>query len=67
MAPKCLNLVIKKAQDLLYVADIAGKTALHSCASGGTVDTLRALLECGLPDVMATDEEQRTAVHWAAG
>ena len=67
LAPKCLNLIYKKAQDLLYAADVAGKTPLHWCAIGGTVDTLRALLECGLPDVMATDEEQHTAVHWAAG
>eukprot|EP00731_Ephydatia_muelleri_P031646 Em0023g153a len=66
LAPKCLNLIYKKAQDLLYAADVAGKTPLHWCAIGGTVDTLRALLECGLPDVMATDEEQHTAVHWAA-
>ena len=67
LAPKCLNLVNKKAQDLLCAADVGGKTPLHWCAIGGTVDTLRALLECGLPDVVATDEEQRTAVHWAAG
>ena len=55
-----VNVCVSLSQDTYQ------RTPLHSCAIGGTVETLQVLISCEC-DMAAVDGEQHNAVHWATG
>ena len=63
---KCIQLLYKALPSLLELTDQQGRTPFHISAMSGNSKNMAMLVNLGC-NVQATDNNQCTALHWAAG
>ena len=63
---RCIQLLCKALPSLIELTDQQGRTPFHISAMSGNSKNMDMLVNLGC-NVQATDNNQCTALHWAAG